>query len=100
VHLRPATFGATVRAARDISADFDFVRVDLYSVEEKVYFGEFTCTPHQGYGRIGNPEHQKMRDEMWHLDAGNPLLYRAPRSHRAIHPAIMQCRPIVGTTQA
>ena len=86
VHLRPATFDVMVRVARDISVDFDFVRVDLYTVEDKVYFGELTCTPHQGYGLIANPEHQKMRDEMWHLDSSNPLLYRAPRSHRVPAP--------------
>ena len=25
---------------------------------------------------------QKLRDEMWHLAADNPLLYRAPAAHR------------------
>jgi hypothetical protein len=81
-HLKPANFEAMVEVARDLSADFDFVRVDLYTVEDKVYFGELTCTPHQGYGAIPNKERQSMRDEMWHLDAGNPLLYSPPKSHR------------------
>jgi TupA-like ATPgrasp len=80
-HLRPANFAEMVGVARELSADFDFVRVDLYSVGDRVYFGELTCTPHQGYGLIEEPRRQKMRNDMWHLDAHNPLLYRAPKSH-------------------
>jgi hypothetical protein len=84
-HLHPANFEVMVQVAKDLSADFDFVRVDLYTVDDKVYFGELTCTPHQGFGRIENKERQRMRDEMWHLASGNPLLYRAPKSHRIGH---------------
>jgi TupA-like ATPgrasp len=80
-HLNPANFGEMIQVARALSADFDFVRVDLYSVGRKVYFGELTCTPHQGYGLIAEPRQQKMRNEMWHLDAYNPRLYRAPRAY-------------------
>lgn len=80
--LKPATFDAMVAIARTLSADFDFVRVDLYSVDGKIYFGELTCTPHRGFGVIEPPKRQKMRDEMWQLDALNPRLYRAPKSYR------------------
>lgn len=31
-----------------LSKDFRFVRVDLYQIEEKVYFGELTFTPDGG----------------------------------------------------
>ena len=81
-HLKPANFDVMVQVARDLSADFDFIRVDLYTVAGKVYFGELTCTPHQGYGVILSEERQKKRTEMWHLDAENPLLYKPPKSHR------------------
>ncbi len=80
-HLSPANFGRMVQVARALSADFDFVRVDLYNVHGRIYFGELTCTPQQGYGRIPEPRRQQMRDEMWKLDARNPLLYRAPRAY-------------------
>jgi len=79
-YLRPANYDLMVQVARDLSADFDFVRVDLYNVGGQVYFGELTCTPHRGYGAIRNVKRQRMRDEMWHLDAGNPRLYRPPGS--------------------
>jgi hypothetical protein len=85
-HLKPANFETMVQVARDLSADFDFVRVDLYTVGSEVYFGELTCTPHRGFGTFLNRERQKMRDEMWHLDASNPLLYRPPKSHRMERP--------------
>ncbi len=34
-----------VYIAEQLSADFDFVRVDLYDTGKKVYFGELTFTP-------------------------------------------------------
>lgn len=80
-HLHPANFAEMVSVARALSAEFDFVRVDLYSVGKRVYFGELTCTPHQGYGRIEEVRRQKMRDEMWQLDAYNTRLYRAPAAY-------------------
>jgi hypothetical protein len=86
-HLNPGNFDEMVRVARALSADFDFVRVDLYSVGAKIYFGELTCTPHQGYGIIAEPRRQKMRDEMWELDAYNPRLYNAPAAYkRGMYP--------------
>ena len=81
-HIKPKNFEEMVRVARALSADFDFVRVDLYTVGGKVYFGELTCTPHQGYGAIADRRRQKMRDEMWVLDGNNPLLYNAPAAYR------------------
>jgi hypothetical protein len=72
-----------VKVAKALSADFDFMRVDLYSVSGQVYFGELTCTPRRGYGVIPIESLQKRRDEMWHLDADNPRLYRCPPGHNA-----------------
>jgi hypothetical protein len=81
-HLNPANFDDMLRVAEELSADFDFVRVDLYTVKNKVYFGELTCTPAAGYAPISNKERQKMRDKMWHLDAANRRLYRPIRSEK------------------
>ena len=95
-HLNPANFPEMLQVARTLSADFDFVRVDLYSVGDKVYFGELTCTPHQGYGPIDEPQRQKMRDEMWQLDAYNKLLYNAPAAYgrkSARHRRELQATP-------
>ena len=45
---RPQRLAEMVEVARKLSQDFDFVRVDLYEIEGKVYFGELTCTPTNG----------------------------------------------------
>src|SRR5699024_5289395 len=42
---RPSQLTKMIEYARKLSADFPFVRVDLYNVENKVIFGELTFTP-------------------------------------------------------
>lgn len=45
----PTNFQEMLNVARKLSADFPFVRVDLYNVEGKIYFGELTFYPWTGY---------------------------------------------------
>ena len=45
---KPYGFERMVEVARDISKDFPFVRVDFYSVNEKLYVGELTFYPWSG----------------------------------------------------
>lgn len=47
---KPAAFDLMKSIAKDLSKDFPFVRVDLYSVKEGVFFGELTFYPASGYG--------------------------------------------------
>ena len=35
--------------AEILGKPFDFVRIDLYSINNKIYFGEFTHYPASGY---------------------------------------------------
>jgi len=42
---RPKNFKAMVHLAETLAEDFDFMRVDLYSLENKIYFGELTPYP-------------------------------------------------------
>lgn len=46
---RPENLEEMLRVASILSRDFPYVRVDLYSVEGKVYFGELTFYPWSGY---------------------------------------------------
>ena len=46
---KPKNFGEMLRIAKILSEDFPFVRVDLYNVEGKIYFGELTFYPWTGY---------------------------------------------------
>lgn len=42
---KPQYFNNMLKIARTLSADFSFVRVDLYEVQGKIYFGELTFSP-------------------------------------------------------
>lgn len=46
---RPENLDAMITAARELSQGFPFVRVDLYSVDNTIYFGELTFYPWSGY---------------------------------------------------
>lgn len=45
-----------MRVSRALSADFPFVRVDLYNIDGKIYFSELTFIPTGGLMRISPPE--------------------------------------------
>lgn len=42
---RPPNFNAMVRLAETLAAGLDFIRVDLFNVENKIYFSELTPYP-------------------------------------------------------
>lgn len=46
----PANLPEMVRIAERLGSEFDFMRIDLYSIEDKIYFGELT--PYPGAGCI------------------------------------------------
>lgn len=48
----PQNFDEMKRVAAQLSAEFPFVRVDLYNVNGSVYFGELTFYPSSGYGKF------------------------------------------------
>jgi len=58
---KPINFEQMILIASQLSAGFDFVRVDLYNVDGEIYFGEFTFTP---AGAL------KLRPESWDLTLG------------------------------
>lgn len=82
-HVHPRNFDRMVEIARELSRGIDFVRVDLYSTGERVFFSEMTFTSGAGLRVIENPVRAEMRNRMWELDRGNPMLYRDPAAVRA-----------------
>lgn len=52
--VRPANFADMVQAAQRLSRLFPFVRVDLYSAGETVYFGEMTFAPEGGTATLSS----------------------------------------------
>lgn len=47
---KPKNFERMIDVAKSLSADFPFVRVDLYNINGAIYFGELTFYPASGYG--------------------------------------------------
>ena len=46
---KPENLDEMLRVAEKLSKDFPYVRVDLYNVDGKIYFGELTFYPWSGY---------------------------------------------------
>lgn len=46
---KPENFDEMLDIARTLSKDFPYVRVDLYDIDGKIYFGEMTFFPESGY---------------------------------------------------
>ena len=82
--LRVGNFNRMLEIARELSRGIDFVRIDLYNACGKIYFGEMTFTTSAGFKVYENPALNELRDRMWELDRGNPMLYRDPADVRAV----------------
>ncbi len=46
--LKPSTYDKMLQLAELIGKNFDFVRIDLYTMQDKIYFGEMTHYPGSG----------------------------------------------------
>lgn len=60
---KPINFEHMLSIASQLSAGFDFVRVDLYNLDGRICFGELTFTPMAG--------DLKLRPESWDLTLGD-----------------------------
>jgi hypothetical protein len=72
--FRPKNLEALLEIARKLSKPFTFVRVDLYSVKNKIYFGEITFTPGNGMERFDPPESDYQLGEFVDLTKYNSQL--------------------------
>jgi hypothetical protein len=53
---------------RKLSEESDFVRVDLYSIGDQVFFGELTHYPEAGFGRFDPPAFDLEMGSYWTVD--------------------------------
>nr|WP_319387342.1 ATP-grasp fold amidoligase family protein [uncultured Roseibium sp.] len=68
----PASLATMIRVAEKIACDTDFVRVDLYALEDRVFVGELTLYPGGGFpGCVPEAWDRKLGD-MWDLRARPP----------------------------
>lgn len=66
---RPVMFEEMKRIAADLSKPFQYVRVDLYQVGNKVYFGELTFFPAGGAPDFVPAEYDEIVGKMWRLES-------------------------------
>lgn len=45
---KPECFDQAIKVAEQLAVDFDFIRVDLFLLDDGIYFGELTNFPHNG----------------------------------------------------
>lgn len=50
IFVKPPAFDSMIEAAERLSAEMPFVRIDLYTTEDRIYFGEITFFPAAGMG--------------------------------------------------
>lgn len=62
-HSKPQNYDKMVEIVKKLSEDFDYVRVDLYNIDGKIYVGELTFCDNSGLG--------KFTDEAWDYKFGS-----------------------------
>lgn len=68
IHVeRPEAFDEMREIAKKLSAPFSYVRVDLYQVQGKVFFGELTFFPAGGAPDFVPQEYDKIVGDMWDI---------------------------------
>jgi len=65
---RPQNLSKMYEIAKVLSKDIPFVRVDLYEVENQIYFGELTFYPDDGFDKNIDPEIDKLYGSMIKLE--------------------------------
>lgn len=68
---RPLNFDKMIEVATVLCQGFAHVRVDLYNVNGKIYFGEMTFTNGSGLDPIVPIEYDKMLGDLWEIDFKN-----------------------------
>lgn len=68
---KPANYDEMLHLADSLAQGFDFIRVDLYSVGGRIYFGELTCYPAGGMARFIPKEYDFIFGEKWDLKKDN-----------------------------
>lgn len=68
---RPANFRSMVELAETLAEGFDFMRIDLYSVNDRIYFSEYTPYPGGVSTRFLPVRQDYLLGEKWRLKLGN-----------------------------
>ncbi|MCE7566299.1 hypothetical protein LZS85_09280 [Aliivibrio fischeri] len=74
--LPPANLSEMIEVAKTLAEDFDYIRVDLYSVNGKIYFGELTQTHGNGTEDFNPSCIDREWGDYWELEKDNEELYQ------------------------
>lgn len=67
--VKPDNYDAMLLLADKLSHDFNFMRVDLYSSNDRIYFGELTCYPAGGLAPFIPKKYDYIFGEKWQIKA-------------------------------
>ncbi|EGP7860780.1 hypothetical protein I0O09_001581, partial [Campylobacter jejuni] len=65
---KPQQLKEALCIAKILSLNFDYIRVDMYLVDSKIYIGELTFTPNCGKAKIEPAEWDLKLGQMWRSD--------------------------------
>ncbi|HGG0170753.1 TPA: ATP-grasp fold amidoligase family protein, partial [Campylobacter lari] len=65
---KPDKLKKMLKLATLLSTDFDYIRVDMYYIDTKIYIGELTFTPNCGKAKIEPSEWDLKLGKMWKSD--------------------------------
>jgi len=63
--IRPKEFTKLKEITKKLSEDFEYVRVDLFLINRKIYFGELTFGENSGFGRFSKKEWDEKFGNYW-----------------------------------
>lgn len=72
---KPLNFEVMKKISKILSKNIPFVRIDLYSIDEKIYFGEITFYPFAGFGEFDPPEWNKKLGDLIVLPQNKKEVY-------------------------
>ncbi|MFC4943302.1 ATP-grasp fold amidoligase family protein [Pseudonocardia sp. GCM10023141] len=62
---QPADYAEMLAVAQKLSSEFEFVRIDLYNVDGRIYFGEITHNPGGGMVRLQPRDFDLALGDLW-----------------------------------
>jgi hypothetical protein len=82
---KPSNFESMIGIARQLGADIDFVRVDLYDVGTQVYFGELTSTPGCGLSPFEPRSMDEKLGQKWRAAKRRLVARATARGYASLH---------------
>ena len=69
--VKPKNYEIMIEKARELSKGHAFLRVDLYNIDGKIYFGELTFYTTAGFMKLEPVEYDKILGDMINLKEKN-----------------------------